>query len=69
MVLWKRLEQGAFQWPPISDGVIRLSESQLAALVDGIDWSRLMGRMLHLNLPPTRWGKKTATACAKLSMI
>jgi transposase len=37
----KGLEQGAFRWPPTSDGVIRLSASQLAALVDGLDLSRL----------------------------
>jgi transposase len=42
--LWKRLEQGAFRWPPISDGVMRLTASQLAALVDGMDWSRLRAR-------------------------
>lgn len=41
VLLWKRLEQGAFRWPPISEGVIRLSGSQMAALVDGLDWSRL----------------------------
>ena len=41
VLFWKRLEQGAFCWPPISDGVMRLSASQLAALVDGMDWSRL----------------------------
>ena len=44
VLLWKRLEQGAFRWPPISDGVMRLSASQLAALVDGMDWSRLQAR-------------------------
>jgi transposase len=41
VLLWKRLEHGAFRWPPISDGMMRLSASQLAALVDGMDWSRL----------------------------
>ena len=41
VLLWKRLEQGAFRWPPISNGVMRLSGSQMAALVDGLDWSRL----------------------------
>ncbi|MGJ5182162.1 IS66 family insertion sequence element accessory protein TnpB [Bradyrhizobium oligotrophicum] len=41
VLLWKRLEQNAFRWPPISDGVMRLSASQLAALMDGLDWSRL----------------------------
>jgi transposase len=41
VLFWKRLEQGAFRWPPISDGMMRLSPSQLSALVDGLDWSRL----------------------------
>jgi transposase len=41
ILLWKRLEQNAFRWPPISDGVMRLSASQLAALMDGLDWARL----------------------------
>jgi transposase len=40
LLLWKRLEHGAFRWPPISDGVMRLTTSQLAALVDGMDWER-----------------------------
>jgi transposase len=44
VLLWKRLEHGAFRWPPISDGVMRLTASQLAALVDGMDWSRLQVR-------------------------
>jgi transposase len=44
VLLWKRLEQGAFRWPPISDGMMRLSALQLAALVDGLDWSRLHAR-------------------------
>jgi transposase len=44
VLLWKRLEQGAFRWPPICDGTMRLSASQLAALIDGLDWSRLHAR-------------------------
>ena len=44
VLLWKRLEHGAFRWPPISDGVMRLSASQLAALLDGLDWARLHAR-------------------------
>jgi transposase len=50
VLVWKRLEHGAFRWPPISDGVMRLSASQLAALVDGMDWSRLHARDVA---PPT----------------
>jgi transposase len=44
VLLWKRLEHSTFRWPPISDGVMRLSASQLAALMDGMDWSRLFAR-------------------------
>jgi transposase len=44
VLVWKQLENGAFRWPPISDGVMRLTASQLAALVDGMDWSRLHAR-------------------------
>jgi transposase len=44
VLVWKRLEQSAFRWPPICDGVMRLSPSQMAALFDGMDWSRLQAR-------------------------
>jgi len=33
VLLWKRLESGAFKWPPITDGVMRLTSAQLAALL------------------------------------
>ncbi len=39
-LLTKRLEGGAFRWPPIEDGVIRLSSAQLAALLEGTEWAR-----------------------------
>jgi len=41
VLIWKRLERGAFQWPAVSDGVIRLSAAQLALLLEGLDWSRV----------------------------
>jgi transposase len=41
MLVSKRLEQGAFKWPPIMDGVMRLSAGQLAALMEGLDWTRV----------------------------
>jgi transposase len=44
VLLWTRLESGAFKWPPITDGVMRLTSAQLAALIDGMDWSRLHAR-------------------------
>jgi len=44
VLVWKRLEQNAFRWPPITGGAMRLSPSQMAALFDGMDWSRLHAR-------------------------
>jgi transposase len=41
VLIWKRLEAAGFKWPPITDGVMRLSGGQLAALLDGLDWTRL----------------------------
>jgi transposase len=41
VLIWKRLEANKFKWPPISDGVMRLSSAQLAALFEGLDWRRV----------------------------
>jgi transposase len=41
MLVSKRLEQGAFKWPAIMDGGMGLSPAQLAALVEGLDWTRV----------------------------
>jgi transposase len=41
VLIRKRLESGAFRWPPVTDGVMRLSAAQLAALLEGLDWSRV----------------------------
>ena len=38
---YKRLEKRKFCWPRIEDGVMRLSSAQLAALVEGLEWSRV----------------------------
>lgn len=43
-LLTKRLEGGAFRWPPVQDGVLRLSPAQLAALLEGTEWSRAGAR-------------------------
>jgi transposase len=37
----KRLEDGAFRWPNLQDGVMRLSAAQLSALLEGLDWRRV----------------------------
>ena len=34
----KRLERGRFIWPSVADGVASISMSQLAYMLDGIDW-------------------------------
>jgi transposase len=36
----KWLEHGRFAWPPISDGTICLSMTQLVLLLDGLAWSQ-----------------------------
>ena len=41
MLVWKQLEGGAFRWPPVTDGVMRLSAVEFAALFSGIDWRRV----------------------------
>ncbi|MDB2422519.1 transposase [Paracoccaceae bacterium] len=41
---YKRLEEGKFSWPKISDGVMRLSKAQFEALFEGLDWRRLTAR-------------------------
>jgi transposase len=42
----KRLERGRFRWPPVSEGVVRLSAAQMAALIEGLEWSRLHPRVV-----------------------
>ncbi len=40
----KTLEQGGFRWPRVQDGAMRLTASQLGALLDGLDWARVYSR-------------------------
>jgi transposase len=39
--IWKQLEANAFRWPPVVDGVLRLTPVEFAALFSGIDWRRV----------------------------
>jgi transposase len=41
VLVWKQLPQGAFRWPPVMDGVMKLSAIEFAALFDGLDWTRV----------------------------
>ena len=34
----KRLERGRFIWPSVADGAVAISTSQVAYMLDGIDW-------------------------------
>jgi len=43
-LLAKRLESSQFRWPPIKNGVMRLSATQLSALIEGLDWARVQPR-------------------------
>ena len=41
VLVWKELEDGTFRWPPVTDGTVRLSAVQFAALFAGLDFSRV----------------------------
>ena len=41
VLVWKQLEGGAFRWPPVVDGALRLTPVEFAALFDGIGWTRV----------------------------
>ncbi|MBV8574850.1 MAG: IS66 family insertion sequence element accessory protein TnpB [Acetobacteraceae bacterium] len=41
VLIWKQLTQGAFRWPPVMDGVMKLTAVEFAALFDGLDWTRV----------------------------
>ena len=43
-LLTKRLEGGQFRWPLVEDGVMRLTSTQLSALLEGTEWARLGAR-------------------------
>jgi transposase len=42
VLVTKWLQQGRrFTWPPIRDGAVHLSATQLAILLDGYDWTQV----------------------------
>ena len=41
VLTWKQLQHGAFRWPAVTDGVMRLSAVEFTALFDGLDWTRV----------------------------
>jgi transposase len=40
----KWLEVGKFHWPPVRGGVVTLSGPEYAALLSGLDWTKLAAR-------------------------
>jgi transposase len=44
VLVTKRLEDGRFKWPPVTEGVVRLSALQLSVLLSGLPWERLQAR-------------------------
>ncbi len=47
-LLTKRLEGGAFIWPPISDGAVTLNAIQLRLLFSGMDWTQIGARSIPI---------------------
>ena len=47
LLISKRLERGRFQWPPVSEGIVRLAPVQLSVLLSGLPWDRLRVREIE----------------------
>ena len=43
VLVTKWLEEGAFIFPPVQDGGIVLTATQLSVLLAGLDWTRVVG--------------------------
>jgi len=63
VLIWKQLEGGAFRWPPVVDGVLRLTPVEFAALFDGIDWRRVQAlREIPKPVAPA-WNRRCDARC------
>jgi transposase len=47
-LITKRLEAGAFTWPPVRDGVVTLKAAQLRLLFIGMDWTQIGTRTMAM---------------------
>lgn len=45
---YKRLESGAFTWPPVRDGAVTLNAAQLRLLFTGMDWTQIGTRTVAM---------------------
>jgi transposase len=66
----KRLERGKFIWPtPAASGVVSISASQLAYMLDGIDWRnpqqtwRPRSRLVEVSMPEAVESLEPSTLC------
>ncbi len=41
VMIYKRLDEGRFAWPAVTDGVMRPSRAQFETLFEGLDWRRV----------------------------
>jgi transposase len=46
VLVTKWLEEGRFTWPPICDGIVTLTATQLSMLLEGLDWTRVTPRVV-----------------------
>ena len=51
VLMTKWLEEGAFTFPPIQDGTVVLTATQLSVLVAGLDWTQVARKVVRR---PTR---------------
>ncbi len=53
VLVTKWLEAGAFTFPPVQDGAVVLTATQLSVLVAGLDWTRVAQKVVRR---PTKIG-------------
>lgn len=46
VLLTKWLEEGTFTFPPVQDGAVVLSATQLSVLVSGLDWTKVAQKVV-----------------------
>ena len=44
VLICERLDRGAFAWPQVRDGVVRISQARYEAPFEGLDRGRVMAR-------------------------
>ena len=47
VLVYKRIEGAGFVWPRARGGTVSLSRPQFEALFEGLDWTKVRGRMQH----------------------